>query len=305
MYIVKREKQGMTGLMCRETSAADLKTLGSDLAQKIVRQLSEKEAYPKELAKKLKVHEQKVYYHIKKLEKACILKKSKTENISGVLANYYALAFPAFALTFKEFRPLKICTIQEDNKFFYPFIENGQLNCIIIAGSPVSHGKNHARAHDAEATTELALLLGSHLSDTPNPKRIMLDTQIKQKDLKNNLILIGGPAVNHIVANINKHLPIRFIVKSKRIFSTCSGKKYVHNETGIIVKIQNPFEKTKQILVLAGNTLIGTQACITALYKYLEELSYGNRYKPRIQANVVEGIDMDSDDTIDDIKILE
>ncbi len=305
MYLIKKEKQRMTCLGCREASASDLKTLGSDLAQKIVKELSEKESYPKELAKKLKVHEQKVYYHIKKLEGAGILKKSKTENISGVLANYYTLAFPAFALTFKEFHPLKIHLLQEDNKFLHPFIEQGTLNCLIVAGSSTSHSIHHARAYDVQPTTELVLLLGSYLSNTPNPKNIRLDTQIKQNDLKNNLILIGGPSVNCITAKINKYMPIKFTMKTKSIISTCSKKRYSHDETGLIVKIQNPFEKTKQILILAGNRGLGTQACITALYKYIEELSYGNLYKPRIQASAVEGIDIDNDGIIDDIKILE
>ena len=44
-----------------------LKAVLSKLSWRILQLLSEKEMYPMEVAKKLGVHEQKVYYHIRKL----------------------------------------------------------------------------------------------------------------------------------------------------------------------------------------------------------------------------------------------
>ena len=129
------------------------------------------------------------------------------------------------------------------------------------------------------------------------------DIEVKEVDLRENLILIGGPIVNTVSAKINRYLPIKF--SKKGILSSCSKKRYSHDETGIIVKIPNPFEKTKSILFIAGNTHLGTKSCVTALYKSLDEISYGNRYKPRVKGKVVEGINTDGNNKIEDIKILE
>src|SRR3989338_4144469 len=45
-----------------------LKSALSPLAWKILQTLSQSPSYPKQIGKKLKVHEQKVYYHIRKLQ---------------------------------------------------------------------------------------------------------------------------------------------------------------------------------------------------------------------------------------------
>jgi predicted transcriptional regulator len=56
--------------------------LGS-LSWKILVALSEKEMYPLELARKLGIHEQKVYYHIRKLVKAGAITVVKEEEKKG------------------------------------------------------------------------------------------------------------------------------------------------------------------------------------------------------------------------------
>jgi DNA-binding MarR family transcriptional regulator len=45
-----------------------LKLILNNVSWRILVMLSEKEMYPLEMAKVLKIHEQKVYYHIRKLE---------------------------------------------------------------------------------------------------------------------------------------------------------------------------------------------------------------------------------------------
>jgi DNA-binding Lrp family transcriptional regulator len=303
-HIIKKGKDGKIYLVCKESSPEQLKTISSSLAQKIAKELSEKERYPKELAKKLNIHEQKVYYHIKKLEKAGILKKSKTENISGVIANYYALAYPAFALTFKEFEPCKKEYYeQEENPFLSPFIENGELNTLIVQGSPITHGAHHHRSRDIKQTTSLILFLGTYFTKIPNYKCIKTDLEMTKENLKENIILIGGPIANTIVKKIKKYLPLKFTPKG--IYSSCSKKIYSHDETGAIIKIQSPFNKSKSILVLAGNTYLGTISCIIALFKRFDEISAGNRYQPRVHAKIVEGINIESENEAEDVKILE
>ena len=47
-----------------------LKMILGDLSWKILSTLSEKEQYPLEIARKLGIHEQLVYYHIKKISES-------------------------------------------------------------------------------------------------------------------------------------------------------------------------------------------------------------------------------------------
>ena len=306
MYLLKKDKGRAFCLRCKQSSADNLKALSSKLSQKIVKKIIEKkEAYPKQLAKDLGIHEQKVYYHVKKLEKAEIIKKSKIEVINGVPANYYKLTSPSFSITFEdnfqEYNQKQFTN--QDNEFLKPFIEDGKLNSLIITGSPIRHGKHNSRSRDVRPTTEVALLLGSYLTTKPDKNKFKMDTQLKDGDLKENMILIGGPTVNIASGEINDSLPIKFTKKG--IYSSCSGKTYSYDESGMIVKIKNPFNKEKRILIIAGNTHLGTKACIAALYDRFEEISSGNKHKPRIHAKVVEGIDTNGDENIDSAKILE
>jgi S-layer protein (TIGR01564 family) len=141
------------------------------------------------------------------------------------------------------------------------------------------------------------------LTSKPDKTKFKIDTQITNEDLKENMILIGGPIINIVSGKINEHLPIRFTKKG--IYSSCSKKTYSYDESGMIAKIKNPFNKEKSILIIAGNTNLGTKACIAALYDRFEEVGSGNRNKPRISAKVVEGIDTNGDENIGAAKILE
>ena len=68
------------------------------LSWKILVVLSEKEMYPLEIAKKLGVHEQKVYYHMRKLAKAGAIVVAKEEEKKGATAKFYHVSFPAFGV---------------------------------------------------------------------------------------------------------------------------------------------------------------------------------------------------------------
>jgi predicted transcriptional regulator len=61
-----------------------LKAVLNKLTWRILQLLSEKEMYPMEIARKLGVHEQNVYYHIRKLSRAGavkIVKRSRTSQL--------------------------------------------------------------------------------------------------------------------------------------------------------------------------------------------------------------------------------
>jgi len=186
-----------------------------------------------------------------------------------------------------------------------PFIENGQLNSVIIVGSPDPHGPEKARSRDGFYGIDFALFLGSFLNYIPE-LNVKLDTEARTEDLDKNIILIGGPVVNTITAKINNKLPVRFDKKNNwAIHSSITDKTYHSDETGIIVRIKNPFNPKKRILLIAGKRHSGTRAVMIAFIKYFNEIIKGNKFNNKITAKVVEGVDLNSDGIVDDIEILE
>jgi hypothetical protein len=71
------------------------------------------------------------------------------------------------------------------------------------------------------------------------------------------------------------------------------------------VKIKNPFNKKKSILVVAGKRYMGTRAVMIAFIKHFKDLIKGNKHNNKVHARVVEGVDLDSDGIVDDIEFLE
>ncbi|MFH0832931.1 MAG: S-layer protein [Candidatus Aenigmatarchaeota archaeon] len=269
---------------------------------KILTLLAKKQSYPKEIAKRLNVHEQKVYYHMRNMEKSGIIKIARKEEHGGAMAKIYALTKPSFFIRFKDFE-LANRIPRSGNCFLEPFIANGSLDAKIVVGSPDPHGPEKARARDISYAIELALFLGTFINNF-NKSSTVFDTDMHEDDLKNNLILIGGPVTNKITRKINERLPVRFDDK-KNIISTLSKRKYITDESGIIVKIKNPYDESKKILVIAGKRYSGTKAAILALLKNLDEIGKGNKHNKKIDAKVVEGLDSDYDGITDDVRILE
>jgi DNA-binding transcriptional ArsR family regulator len=307
MFIVEKTKGKLASLPAREIDSFEAKHLSSPLAKKILLELAKKPAYAMEIAKKLKIHEQKVYYHIRKLEKARIIEVARTGVVEGAQANYYKLVQPAFVIRFKDFQETqRIAGMEEQpSSFLEPFIEDGQLNCQIIVGSPDPHGPEKARSRDGYYAVDLALFLGTFLNFMPD-LNVKLDTEARTEDLQKNLILVGGPIINTVTAKINSRLPVRFDSKSNwDVVSRVSGKTYPTDETGIIVKIKNPFNPKKQILLIAGKRYAGTKAVMIAFIKHFNKIVSGNMHNPKIPAKVVEGVDLDADGIVDDAEILE
>ncbi|NIO44927.1 MAG: S-layer protein [Candidatus Aenigmarchaeota archaeon] len=313
MTLVVDHKNGKTfSSATKILEPKQLKVALSPLAWKILKMLAEKPSYPKEIGKKLKMHEQKIYYHIKNLEKAGLIEKLKEEKRQGALAKFYTLTDSAFTVLLKPLEESqKIFQLKKLYKrFLEPFISEGKLDALTILGSPEPHGATKARAKDGAFATDLGLFLGSFLIYRPEiPAK--LDTEVKEKDLKNNLIIIGGPGVNSITARVNNKLPIKFERKKhmgnfySSIYSSISKKNYAEEGCGIVIKTKNPFDKTKDILIIAGRRISGTRAAILAFLQKFDELCKGNSYDSKIFARVLEGVDEDSDGVIDSIEFLE
>jgi DNA-binding transcriptional ArsR family regulator len=269
----------------------------SSLALKILHILSKTSMYPKEMADFMGIHEQKIYYHVRNLERAGLIHVSKQEMKGGSIAKYYSLNKPSVFLRFANFE--KVSAIPKPiPDFLQPFIENNKLNAIMVVGSHEPHGPESARSRDAYYAIELALFLGIFLTNAHH-SFIKLDTEIHKHDLKKNLIIVGGPITNNVMKKVNDKLPIRF-TKKNYIFSSITKKTYTSDNTGMILKTSNPWERKKSIIILAGKRYSGTHASIIGLIKYFRE-----PFKGRLKYKIVKGLDLDADGKIDDVKILE
>ncbi|RLG99769.1 hypothetical protein DRO19_01385 [Candidatus Bathyarchaeota archaeon] len=294
-----------------------LKIVLNRLTWKILLLLSKKEMYPMEISKKLGVHEQIVYYHIRKLVRAGVVRVVKEAEKKGAMAKYYRAAYPALGmeLPFGERttkKPLFPVLDKKLESFLSPFItENGEFNGKIVVGSPEPHGPFKTVARDGHYAAHLALFLGQYVK-LPENFVVNLDVDIKaEKEEKNNLLLVGGPGTNLITQEVNRYLPIYFNMKKSKhgflfggLVSKNTGEVYTQDTVGLIAKIVNPWEKTKRIIVLAGNKAVGTKACVIAISKFWKEVlkNYNGRRK---FATVIQGFDLDGDGKVDSVEILE
>ena len=302
MFIINKQKSEVYSLPAREIKPEDAGVVSSELAHRILSLLAKDPMYPIDIAKALRMHEQKIYYHIRNLERAGIIKVVKRETKQGATANFYALAEPAFVVRFKDFEATSKIEVRNESEFLEPFIKDGQLDSLIIVGSPDPHGPDKARSRDGYYGMDLALFLGTFLNYVPK-FNVKLDTEVAEKDFNNNLILIGGPVVNKVTEKVNAKLPIKF--EDGNIRSTISNETYPQDECGLIVKAKSPFNPDKCILVVAGKRFSGTRAAIIAFLKGFKRITAGNVHKPEIKAKVVEVVDLDSDGIIDDIEFRE
>ncbi|MFW5705145.1 MAG: ArsR family transcriptional regulator [Nanoarchaeota archaeon] len=303
MKLIKEEKGKIFSMNTKKLEFEDFPQLSKKPVQKILELLKAKEYYPKELGKKLKIHEQNIYYYIKKLENAGIIEVKKQEMINGSLASFYGLVSESFHIEIGEFKEAGKL-IEKEIDYLKPFILDGKLNAEIIVGSPDPHGPQKARSRDGYFGMDLALFLGSFISFVEESK-VKLDTEIKDSELeKNNLIIIGGPIVNRVTGLVNSKMPIYFDEEKKGIHSKISKKTYFADEIGIINKFKNPFNEEKEILLIAGIRNSGTRAAILAFLKHFSKVREKNLHGNKF-CKVVEGIDLDSDGRVDDVEFLE
>ncbi len=292
-----------------------LKPLLSKTGWKIFQLLNEKSYYPAEIAKKLNLHEQKVYYYIKQMKKNDLIEVERTEEKFGALAKYFKAKFSVVSLVSgnkKERKDFEVSGTEKKlnrkiEEFFFPFIEKGKFNSKIIVGSPDPHGSFKARARDAFLAVELSAFFGSMAKEIKYPL-VFLDTEIESlKNENSNLIVIGGILTNTITKAVNSKLNAQFIPFGGRwiIKSNASKKEYSEDAVGFIEVINHPFYARKKIMVIAGNRNAGTKAAIIALVRHAEEIAENNSFNEKIHSKIVEGIDLDGDGKIDNAEIKE
>jgi len=294
-----------------------LKLILNALSWKILVMLSEKEMYPLEIARKLGIHEQKVYYHIRKLCKAGAITVAREEEKKGATAKYYKVAAPAFGIELpQEYRTIKNLSLlgmeEQIRKFFREFVrKDGTFDGKIVVGSPTPHGPFKTSARDGHYASHLAFFLGQFVKP-PEDFAIKLDVDVKaEKEEKNHLILVGGPGTNLLAEEVNECLPIKFDMRPSEegflfggLVSKKTGRVYTADAVGVVAKIVNPWDKNKRVIVLAGNKAVGTKACVLALTDYwqktLKDYSGEETY-----AKVIQGFDLNGDGKVDSIEVLE
>lgn len=293
-----------------------LKKVLNKLTWKILRMLSEKDMYPMEVAKKLGIHEQIVYYHIRKLVKSGAIRLVRKEDKKGAVAKYYHAAFPAYGVELPfgaQTTTMPSASILDPHlrNFLKPLlVDDGTFGGKIIVGSPTPHGPFKTIARDGHYAAYLTFFLGG-FTRLPDEFVIKLDVDVKaEKDEANNLILVGGPGTNLLTQEVNDYLPIRFnMTPSKHgflfggLFSTETKNVYTEDSVGLVAKIANPWSKERHIIVLAGNKAVGTKACVIALVKFWKQVL--KNYTEEPFATVIKGFDMDGDGKIDSVEILE
>jgi DNA-binding transcriptional ArsR family regulator len=299
------------------TDPQKLKMILNKLSWKILVMLSEKEMYPLEIARALKIHEQKVYYHIRKLAKAGAIAVTREEEKKGATAKYYSAVSPAFGIElpreYKTIKNLPLLSMDEKiQKFFKEFIkEDGTFEGKVVVGSPTPHGPFRTSARDGHYASHLTLFLGQFVK-MPEEFAIKLDVDVKaEKEEKNNLILVGGPGTNLLTQEVNDYLPIRFNMQPSEegflfggLVSRKTSNVYTADTVGLVAKIANPWDRTKQVMILAGNKAVGTKACVLAVANFWKKTLKSYNGEDTF-AKVIQGYDLDGDGKVDSIEVLE
>lgn len=294
-----------------------LKMILGGLSWKILTLLSEEAMYPLEIARKMGIHEQRVYYHIRKLVKAGAIAVQKEEKKKGATAKYYKAISPAFGIEFplgyRNFQNLTSVNIVGKVQDFFDeyFGAKGLMDGKIVVGSPTPHGPFRTSARDGHYAAHLALFMGQFVK-MPRDFVIKLDVDVKaEKEEKNNLILVGGPGTNLLTQEINRYLPIRFNMQSSDqgfllggLASKKTSRVYTADAIGLVAKIVNPWDKNRRIIVLAGNKAVGTKACVLSLANFWNK-TLQQYTKDSVFARVVQGFDLDGDGKVDSIEVIE
>lgn len=294
-----------------------LKLILNKLSWKILTLLSEREMYPLQIARELGIHEQKIYYHIRKLAKAGAITVVRQEGKKGAIAKYYRATSPAFGIELPYgYTPMERVSptfvSEHVQNFFREFIsENGAFDGKIVVGSPLPHGPFKTSARDGHYASHLAFFLGQ-FARMPEDFAIKLDVDVKaEKEEKHNLILVGGPGTNLLTQELNDYLPIKFNMQPSEqgflfggLVSSKTRQVYTADNIGLVAKIVNPWDASKRVIVLAGNKAVGTKACVLALTNFWKETLKKYRGEDPFAA-VIQGFDLDGDGKVDSIEVLE
>ncbi len=281
------------------------------LGHDILQVLAKGPNYPSLIARDLKLYHQAVYYHMKNLEKAGLVRRVSEKTVRGGKAQLYALASDGYAVEFdvkgEEFGPpATLSRSMRLGKFLKEFIsEDGQLDGWIVVGSPEAHGPNRTQGRDGHYAIQLGFALGQFVG-LPRTFPVKLDVDLKTEKLQgSNLLVVGGPRTNVVSAELNKYLPIRFSEES--FFGAivdASGRRFLSEFDSVVTKIRNPWDTSKVCVVAAGLSGVGTKAAVIGLTNMADQVLAGYNEQGGDFGVVLHGLDMDGDGKVDSVEML-
>ena len=277
------------------------------VAWRILTALHEEPDYPSHLAHRLRMHEQKVYYHINRLREAGLLRVVREEQGQGAPAKILAPTAEAFALVLPGEGTAATGTealAGPLGAFLTEFQRDGVLHAWIVLGAPTPHGPFLTAARDSPYAAQLGLFLGRYFG-LRRGLAVKLDTEVKAEGLEGgNLILVGGPVANIVSLELNPKLAVTFDwSQTWRLSSTRTGTTYAEDAVGLVAKVRNPWREGAWILVLAGLHYPGTIASLLAVTDHTDALLRG--YEGGEWYRVVQGLDRDGDGRLDDVHMME
>jgi DNA-binding transcriptional ArsR family regulator len=310
-YLVLKERRSNRLLPARILSDPKVaQALLQPMRWRILSELSNSEKCASDLAEAFKTSEQVICYHLRELDRSGLITLERTVRKRGALAKYYRAEEKAVAIVPrahpKGTMQLVEQTLSEESaKMLDPFISQGRFDGHIVLGSPDAHGIFSSRARCGDRATDLALFLGSLLPVT-RESVVRLDTELSQKEAERNLIIVGGPRVNTVTMTVNQWLPITYeLTGHNMMISRLSGRSYAGEEEGAVQLIANPNNPDSKVIVIAGNTYLGTRTAVLAFIKYTDQIAGGNTINKSTIARVVTGLDVDSDGLVDDVQFIE
>lgn len=278
------------------------------VGQKILEELSSGPKYPAEVARRLGVHHQTVYYHIRTLERTGLIRRVSSETIRGGEAKLYALTADGYAVEFPV-KGERLSSFESSGRsrvlgqVLEEFIHDGEFDGWIVVGSPMEHGAAGTQARDGHYAVQLGFALGQFVT-LPSRFPVKLDVDIRaEKLLGSNLMIVGGPRTNVVAEDLNPTLPIRFrqggfwgsIVDS-------NGKSYSSELDCIVAKVTNPWDRDRSCMLAAGLTGAGTKAAIIGICNY-PELVFKD-YTSGDFAALLRGKDRDGDGKVDAVEVV-
>lgn len=281
-----------------------MKSIANQTALKIVNYLYRNPSYPLEIAENTGIDRQKIYYYIHRLENAGVIRVIDTVRKGGSTAKIYERSANAISYVFGDSgtlcKPMDSEFTTTIPSLYRGFISDGKFNGYICVGSPDPHGEYKASTRDAHMAIMLGLFVGS-FSSIPDYYPVALDTDIVSKNLlSNNLIVIGGPVTNIVTKMINRNLPVRFL-KEEGWMLHDGSRIHPSDYEGVVQRIRNPFDETKEIIQIGGNKNSGTLAAVLAATKFHQNFISQGRANGHI---IVKGYDINGDGTVDSVELV-
>ncbi|MBN1385951.1 helix-turn-helix domain-containing protein [Candidatus Woesearchaeota archaeon] len=312
--LVRITKDGMLHSDCEILENPEsIKLLSNSIRLRILKLLAETPMYPAELAQKLRMHEQKVYYHMKQMLNADLIEIVEKKEIRGTIAKKFFPKSMNFAVSlggeWSRFKGMRASVDKKLEAFLEPFIRDGDFNAKFVVGCPDPHGPYKAAARDGHYAVDLALFMGQFCR-FPKYFAVKLDVDVKsERQEKDNLIIVGGPGPNLVSHEINNFLPIKFDIRASKKGYTCAGLiseagELISEDTaGIIARIPNPYSPRHSILFIAGYRYVGVKSAVIGFTRFHKEILRGFSGQDSF-AVIVRGFDLDGDGKIDSVELV-